>query len=39
MQVNEIDIDAFQKAAKPIWDEIAPIASEEFTQQVIEAAS
>jgi tripartite ATP-independent transporter DctP family solute receptor len=39
MQVNEIDIDAFQEAAKPIWDEIAPIAGEEFTQQVIEAAS
>jgi TRAP-type C4-dicarboxylate transport system substrate-binding protein len=39
MQVNEIDLDAFQKAAKPIWDEIAPIAGEEFTAQVVEAAS
>jgi TRAP-type transport system periplasmic protein len=39
MQVNEIDIQAFQEAAKPIWDEIAPIAGEEFTQQVVEAAS
>jgi tripartite ATP-independent transporter DctP family solute receptor len=38
MQVNEIDIDAFQEAAKPIWDEIAPIAGEEFTQKVVEAA-
>jgi TRAP-type transport system periplasmic protein len=39
MAVNEIDIDAFQEAAKPIWDEIAPIAGEEFTQAAIEAAS
>jgi len=39
MQVNEIDIDAFQEAAKPIWDEIAPIAGEEFTQKVVDAAS
>jgi TRAP-type transport system periplasmic protein len=39
MQVNEIDLDAFQKAAKPIWDEIAPVAGEEFTAQVVEAAS
>jgi TRAP-type transport system periplasmic protein len=39
MQVNEIDVQAFQEAAKPIWDEIAPIAGEEFTQQVVEAAS
>ena len=39
MEVNEIDLQAFQEAAKPIWDEIAPIAGEEFTQQVVEAAS
>jgi TRAP-type C4-dicarboxylate transport system substrate-binding protein len=39
MEVNEIDIGAFQEAAKPIWDEIAPIAGEEFTQKVVEAAS
>jgi tripartite ATP-independent transporter DctP family solute receptor len=39
MQVNEIDLDAFQEAAQPIWDEIAPIAGEEFTQRVVEAAS
>lgn len=37
MQVNEIDLEAFQEAAKPIWDEIAPIAGEEFTQTVIAA--
>jgi TRAP-type transport system periplasmic protein len=39
MQVNEIDLKAFQEAAQPIWDEIAPIAGEEFTQKVVEAAS
>ena len=38
MQVNEIDLEAFQEAAKPIWDEIAPIAGEEFTQKVVDAA-
>ena len=37
MEVNEIDLPAFQEAAKPIWDEIAPIAGEEFTQTVIAA--
>jgi tripartite ATP-independent transporter DctP family solute receptor len=36
MQVNEIDIDAFQEAAKPIWDEIAPVAGEDFTAAVVE---
>jgi hypothetical protein len=35
MQVNEIDIEAFQEAAKPIWDEIAPVAGEDFTAAVI----
>jgi tripartite ATP-independent transporter DctP family solute receptor len=39
MEVNEIDLGAFQEAAKPIWDQIAPIAGEEFTAKVIEAAS
>jgi tripartite ATP-independent transporter DctP family solute receptor len=37
MEVNEIDLQAFQEASKPIWDEIAPIAGEEFTQAVIDA--
>jgi tripartite ATP-independent transporter DctP family solute receptor len=36
MQVNEIDIQAFQEAAKPIWDEIAPVAGEDFTAAVVE---
>ena len=39
MEVNEIDVGAFQEAAKPIWHEIAPIAGEEFTAKVVEAAS
>jgi TRAP-type transport system periplasmic protein len=38
MQVNEIDLQAFREAAEPIWDEIAPIAGEDFTQSVIAAA-
>ena len=37
MEVNQIDLAAFQEASKPIWDEIAPIAGEEFTQAVIAA--
>jgi TRAP-type transport system periplasmic protein len=37
MEVNEIDLQAFQEASKPIWDQIAPIAGEEFTQAVIAA--
>jgi TRAP-type transport system periplasmic protein len=39
MQVNEIDLPAFKAAAKPIWDQIAPVAGEEFTKKVVEAAS
>jgi TRAP-type transport system periplasmic protein len=37
MEVNEIDLAAFQEASKPIWDEIAPVAGEEFAQAVIDA--
>jgi tripartite ATP-independent transporter DctP family solute receptor len=37
MEVNEIDLQAFQEASKPIWDQIAPVAGEEFTQAVIAA--
>jgi TRAP-type transport system periplasmic protein len=37
MEVNEIDLAAFQEASKPIWDEIAPVAGEDFTQAVIDA--
>jgi tripartite ATP-independent transporter DctP family solute receptor len=37
MEVNEIDLASFQEASQPIWDEIAPIAGEEYTQAVIDA--
>ena len=37
MEVNQIDLGAFQEASRPIWDEIAPIAGEDFTQAVIAA--
>jgi tripartite ATP-independent transporter DctP family solute receptor len=37
MEVNEIDVEAFQEAAGPIWDEIAPVAGEEFTKAVVDA--
>jgi TRAP-type C4-dicarboxylate transport system substrate-binding protein len=39
MEVNDIDVPAFQAASKPIWDAIAPIAGEAFTHKVIAAAS
>jgi TRAP-type transport system periplasmic protein len=39
MEVNEIDVEAFKEASKPIWEEIAPVAGEEFTRKVVEAAS
>ncbi len=37
MEVNEIDVKAFQKAAGPIWDKIAPVAGGEFTKKVVDA--
>ena len=36
-QFNEINVGAFQKAAKPIWKEIAKIAGEDFTNEVLTA--
>jgi TRAP-type transport system periplasmic protein len=39
MTVNEIDLEAFQAEATPIWDEIAPVAGEEFAARAIEAAT
>jgi len=35
MEVNEIDVAAFQEAAAPIWDELATVVGEEFTAEVI----
>lgn len=37
MEVNEIDVAAFQAAAAPIWAQLAPVVGEEFTNQVLEA--
>ena len=39
MEVNEIDVAAFQEAAKPIWDAIGEVAGEEIAAKVIAAAS
>lgn len=38
MEVNEIDLDAFKEAARPIWDQVGEMAGQELAQQVIEAA-
>ncbi len=38
-EINEIDLPAFQEAAKPIWVEVSKIAGEEFAAKVIAAAS
>ncbi|HET6520268.1 MAG TPA: TRAP transporter substrate-binding protein [Geminicoccaceae bacterium] len=35
MEVNEIDLAAFQEASEPIWEAIAPVAGEEFTLAVV----
>ncbi|HUP17579.1 MAG TPA: TRAP transporter substrate-binding protein [Acidimicrobiia bacterium] len=35
MEVNEIDIAAFQEAATPIWEELASVVGEEFAAAVI----
>ena len=39
IEINEIDLAAFQAEAKPIWDEIAQVAGEDFAQKVISAAT
>jgi len=39
VEINEIDVAAFQEAARPIWDEIAKVAGEAFTKRVIDAAT
>ena len=38
MEVNEIDIAAFQEAAGPIWEEIGEIAGKELADEMIAAA-
>jgi tripartite ATP-independent transporter DctP family solute receptor len=39
VEINEIDLAAFQEASKPVWDAIGGIAGEEFTAAVIAAAT
>ncbi len=39
MEVNEIDIEAFQTAARPVWDEIGKVAGEDFAARAIAAAT
>jgi len=39
MQVNEIDVAAFQEAAVPIWDELAAVVGEDFAAAVIAAVT
>ncbi|MGI9416787.1 MAG: TRAP transporter substrate-binding protein [Geminicoccaceae bacterium] len=38
MEVNEIDLAAFQEAAVPIWEEIGEIAGKELADEMIAAA-
>jgi hypothetical protein len=38
MEVNEIDLAAFQEAAKPIWTEIGKVAGEDLADAMIAAA-
>lgn len=39
IQINEIDLAAFQEAAAPIWVEVGEMAGSDFAQRVIDAAS
>jgi tripartite ATP-independent transporter DctP family solute receptor len=38
VEVNEIDLAAFQEASKPVWTAIGEIAGQEFTDKVVSAA-
>jgi tripartite ATP-independent transporter DctP family solute receptor len=39
MEVNEIDLEAFQEASVPIWEEVGAMAGSDFAQMVIDRAS
>jgi tripartite ATP-independent transporter DctP family solute receptor len=39
MQFNEIDRAAFQEKARPIWDEVAAIAGEDFAERAISSVT
>jgi len=36
MEVNEIDLEAFQEASVPIWEEVGAMAGSDFAQSVID---
>jgi TRAP-type C4-dicarboxylate transport system substrate-binding protein len=38
MEVNEIDLAAFEEASRPIWDQVGEMAGKDLAQRVIEAA-
>ncbi len=38
VEINEIDLAAFQDASKPVWEAIGEIAGKEFTDKVVAAA-
>jgi tripartite ATP-independent transporter DctP family solute receptor len=38
VEINEIDLAAFQEASKPVWTAIGEIAGKEFTDKVVSAA-
>ena len=38
VEINEIDLAAFQEASKPVWDAIGEMAGAEFTDKVVSAA-
>jgi TRAP-type transport system periplasmic protein len=39
MEINEIDLPAFQGAAEPVWEQVGSMAGGDFAQKVIDAAS
>ncbi|PWG62730.1 TRAP transporter substrate-binding protein [Sediminicurvatus halobius] len=39
MEVNEIDLAAFEEASEPIWDALAELAGRDFTARVLELRS
>ena len=39
MEVNDIDLDAFKEAARPIWEEVGEMAGPDFAQGVIDRVS
>ena len=38
VEINEIDLAAFQEASKPVWDKIGEIAGTDFTAGIVSAA-